>query len=40
MAIKTINGFVFSTVKQYGYPIEVLSEYFQTMKRYAFLLIE
>jgi predicted metal-binding protein len=31
---------VFSTVKQYGYPIEVLSEYSQTMNRYAFLLIE
>ena len=31
---------VFSTVKQYGYPIEVLSEYSQAMNRYAFLLIE
>ena len=31
---------VFSTVRQYGYPIEVLSEYSQAMDRYAFLLIE
>lgn len=31
---------VFSTVRQYGYPIEVLSEYSQLMNRYAFLLIE
>jgi predicted metal-binding protein len=31
---------VFSTVRRYGYPIEVLSEYSQAMDRYAFLLIE
>ncbi len=31
---------VFSTVKQYDYPIEVLSDYSQAMNRYAFLLIE
>jgi predicted metal-binding protein len=31
---------VFSTVRQYDYPIEVLSEYSQSMNRYAFLLIE
>jgi predicted metal-binding protein len=31
---------VFSTVKQYNYPIEVLSDYSQAMNRYAFLLIE
>jgi len=31
---------VFSTVKQLGYPIEVLSDYSKTMNRYAFLLIE
>jgi predicted metal-binding protein len=31
---------VFSTVKPYGFPIEVLSDYTQTMNRYAFLLIE
>ncbi len=31
---------VFTTVRQIGYPIEVLSEYHQTMNRYAFLLIE
>jgi predicted metal-binding protein len=31
---------VFSTVRQYGYPIEVLSDYSQEMNRYAFLLIE
>jgi predicted metal-binding protein len=31
---------VFSTVRQYGFPIEVLSDYGQTMNRYAFLLIE
>ncbi len=31
---------VFSTVRKYGYPIEVLSDYSQSMNRYAFLLIE
>jgi predicted metal-binding protein len=31
---------VFSTVRQYGFPIQVLTEYTQTMNRYAFLLIE
>jgi predicted metal-binding protein len=31
---------VFSTVKQIGYPIEVLSEYSQRMNRYAFLMID
>jgi predicted metal-binding protein len=31
---------VFATVRQYGYPIEVLSDYGQTMNRYSFLLIE
>ncbi len=31
---------VYSTVKQLGYPIEVLSRYDQTMNRYAFLLVE
>ena len=31
---------VFSTVRQYGYPIEVLTDYDQSMNRYAFLLIE
>jgi predicted metal-binding protein len=31
---------VFSTVRQYGFPIEVLSDYGQKMNRYAFLLIE
>jgi hypothetical protein len=31
---------VFSTVRQYGYPIEVLSDYSQAMNRYAFLLVE
>jgi hypothetical protein len=31
---------VFSTVRSMGYPIEVLSDYRQTMNRYAFLLIE
>jgi predicted metal-binding protein len=31
---------VFSTVRRYDYPIEVLSEYSQAMHRYAFLLIE
>ncbi len=31
---------VFSTVRPYGYPLQVLSEYSQTMNRYAFLLIE
>jgi len=31
---------VFSTVKQLGYPIEVLCDYSQTMNRYALLLVE
>jgi predicted metal-binding protein len=31
---------VFSTVRKYGYPIEVLSNYSEAMNRYAFLLIE
>ena len=31
---------VFSTVRQVGYPIQVLSDYEQAMNRYAFLLIE
>jgi predicted metal-binding protein len=31
---------VYSTVRQCGYPIQVLSDYSQTMNRYAFLLIE
>jgi predicted metal-binding protein len=31
---------VFSTVRQLGYPIEVLHDHSQTMNRYAFLLIE
>ena len=31
---------VFSTVRKYGYPIDVLSDYNQAMNRYAFLLIE
>jgi predicted metal-binding protein len=31
---------VFSTVRQLGYPIEVLRDYSQTMNRYAFLLVE
>jgi len=31
---------VFATVRQVGYPIEVLSEYTQKMNRYAFLMIE
>ena len=30
---------VFSTVRQIGYPIDVLSDFNQTMNRYAFLLI-
>jgi len=31
---------VYSTVKQVGYPIKVLSDYSQKMNRYAFLMIE
>jgi len=31
---------VFSTVRQVGYPIQVLSDYDQAMNRYAFLLVE
>jgi Predicted metal-binding protein len=30
---------VFSTVRQYGFPIQVLAEYDQEMNRYAFLLL-
>ena len=31
---------VYSTVRKYGYPIQVLADYSQTMNRYALLLIE
>jgi predicted metal-binding protein len=31
---------VYSTARQYGYPIHVLSGYAQTMHRYAFIMIE
>jgi len=31
---------VFSTVRKYGYPIEVLTDYDQAMNRYGFLLVE
>ncbi len=31
---------VYSTVRKYGFPIEVLTDYTQTMNRYAFLLVE
>ena len=31
---------VFGTVRSLGFPIEVLSDYDQTMNRYAFLLVE
>ena len=31
---------VYATVRQVGYPIEVLSEYSQKMNRYAFLMIQ
>jgi predicted metal-binding protein len=31
---------VFTTVRQYGFPIQVLTDYTQPMNRYAFLLIE
>jgi predicted metal-binding protein len=31
---------VFATVRSIGFPIEVLSDFLQTMNRYAFLLIE
>lgn len=31
---------VFSTVRQYGYPIEVLADYSEAMNRYAFLMME
>ena len=31
---------VYATVRQIGYPIEVLYDYSQTMNRYAFLMIE
>ena len=31
---------VYSTVKQYGFPIEVLTDYSQEMNRYAFLMVK
>jgi predicted metal-binding protein len=31
---------VFATVRQYGYPIEVLTDYSNQMNRYAFLMLE
>ena len=31
---------VFATVRQFGFPIQVLADYSQTMNRYAFLLVE
>jgi predicted metal-binding protein len=31
---------VYSTVRQCGFPIQVLTNYSQTMNRYAFLLLE
>ena len=31
---------VFKTVKKFGYPLEILSDYDSTMDRYAFLLLE
>jgi predicted metal-binding protein len=31
---------VFATARQCGFPIEVLSDYSQTMNRYAFLMVE
>lgn len=31
---------VFSSVRKYGFPIQVLTDYGQTMNRYAFLLVE
>ena len=31
---------VYKTVQKYGFPINVLSDYNQTMNRYAFLLVE
>ena len=31
---------VYSTVRRYGFPIQVLADYSETMNRYAFLLVE
>jgi len=31
---------VFTTVRQFGFPIEVCADYSQKMDRYAFLMIE
>jgi hypothetical protein len=31
---------VFTTVRQCGYPIEVLADYGQPMNRYAFLMVK
>lgn len=31
---------VYTTVRQFGFPIQVLADYAQAMNRYAFLLVE
>jgi predicted metal-binding protein len=31
---------VYATVRQHGYPIQVLTDYSQTMNRYGFLLVD
>ncbi len=31
---------VYATVRQFGYPVEVLPDYSQKMNRYAFLMVE
>jgi predicted metal-binding protein len=31
---------VYTTVRQYGFPIQVLKDYSETMNRYAFLMVE
>lgn len=39
----TVDAFavdVYSTVRKYGFPIHVLTDYTDTMNRYAFLLVE
>jgi predicted metal-binding protein len=39
----TVDAFavdVYSTVRKYGFPIQVLTDYSDTMNRYAFLLVE
>jgi len=39
-SVEAMGVDVYTTVREVGYPIHVLSDYSQTMNRYAFLMIE